>query len=176
MEILESGSHLDRLLRQTRQHHVELSTMADTKANILLSIASLIVAISFGKMDDPLFGPPAVVLIGFSLATIVLAVYAVMPKLPPQIPTDTESALKDPNFNLLFFGDFIRLDLESYSKAMEIVLNDTSLIYEVQVREVYNLGRFLAEKKYRFVAMAYLSFMIGLIGATATLLFMMGIS
>ena len=175
MEILQSGSHLDRMIRQTRAHHVELSTMADTKANILLSVASVIVALSFGKLDDPLFGPPAMVLIGFSLVTIILAVYAVMPKLPPQTPSDAKACLKDPQFNLLFFGDFIRLDYKNFQDAMETVLNDTSLTYEVQVREVYNLGKFLAAKKYRYVGLAYVSFMAGLIGATLTLIIMMGI-
>ena len=41
-------------------------------------------------------------------------------------------------------------------------MNDASLAYEAQVREIYLLGMFLAVKKYRFLRLAYLAFIAGL--------------
>ena len=37
----------------------------------------------------------------------------------------------------------------------------------MQVREVYTLGRFLAERKYRYLRLAYLAFIAGLAASTA---------
>ena len=43
MNVLQSGNHIDHLLRQTRMHHVQLSSMADVKANMMLTLASLVI-------------------------------------------------------------------------------------------------------------------------------------
>ena len=63
---------------------------------------------------------------------------------------------------MLFFGDFIHMDYDHYEAAMEKMMNDPSQAYEAQVREVYVLGQFLARQKYRFLRMAYLSFIAGI--------------
>jgi hypothetical protein len=62
---------------------------------------------------------------------------------------------------LLFFADFVRLTYEEFETSMEEVMNDPSLTYEVQVKELYTLGMFLAKKKYRFLRLAYITFIIG---------------
>jgi len=170
MEILKPGGAQDQLLRQTRAHHVALSMMADTKANMLLSVASVVIALSFGHVEEALFHWPATVLIAFSLLTIVLAAYAAMPKLDLDSGGRPRPNLKDPGFNLLFFGDFIRLTYGEFERGMEEVLNDDSRTYEAQVREIYDLGCFLSGKKYRYVRLAYISFITGLVGAALSLL------
>jgi len=45
---------------------------------------------------------------------------------------------------------------------MEEMLNDHSKTYEAQVREIYTLGVFLAQTKYRYLRLAYLVFVTGL--------------
>ena len=71
-------------------------------------------------------------------------------------------------FNLLFFGDFVRMPYEEFEGAMEKVLNDPAQLYEAQVREIYALGTFLAKKKYRFLRLAYVTFLVGLLASAAT--------
>ena len=39
MTIHQPGAHLDHMIRQTRIHHVQLSSMADIKANMLLTVS-----------------------------------------------------------------------------------------------------------------------------------------
>jgi hypothetical protein len=68
-------------------------------------------------------------------------------------------------FNLLFFGDFVRMPYADFEKSMEEILNDPSRAYEAQVREIYTLGLFLATKKYRFLRLAYLTFLSGLLAS-----------
>ena len=144
--------------------------MADMKANMLLTMSAVVITLSAPHVFKPNFQWPFLVLIVFCLLTVVLAAYAVMPKIPlpsnDQLPPDVQN----PHFNLLFFGDFIRLDYPKYESAMEEIMNDHSRAYEAQVRELYVLGVFLATKKYRFLRLAYLSFIAGLFGTFVLML------
>ncbi|MBL9215957.1 MAG: hypothetical protein JNG83_10820 [Opitutaceae bacterium] len=170
MKIAAPANHLDQLLRQTRMHHVQLSSMADLKANMLLTMASIVVTLAAPQAMKAGSQWSLLVLIGFSLITIVLAAYAVMPKVPFTPAADAPPDVDRPGFNLLFFGDFIGLGYERYEAEMERVLNDPSRVYEVQVREIYTLGVFLASKKYRFLRLAYTTFIFGLCASFVTLL------
>ncbi len=162
MQIKEPGPHLDHMMRQTRNHHVQLSFMADSKANMLMTVASVVLTISVSYIKDPHLRWAAMCLMTFCFLTILLAIYAAMPKLPFSIKKKPFEELYSQRFNLLFFGDFIHLSFEDYQDAMEDVLNDPSRTYQVQLQELYNLGLFLANKKYRFLRMAYIAFITGL--------------
>ena len=171
MKITTPGGHLDQLLRQTRAHHVQLSSMADVKANMLLTMSSIVVTLAAPQVMKAGSQLPLVVLIIFCLVTILLAAYAVMPKLPFRThPQHVASAAKAPGFNLLFFGDFTQLDYPEFEAEMEAMLNDPSRAYEVQVREIYTLGTFLAGTKYRYLRLAYVTFITGFFASVLTLL------
>jgi len=139
------------------------------KANMLLTMSAIVITLATPQVFKPDFQWPFLVLIVSSLVTICLAAYTVMPKMPftqnDQLVPDVHS----PRFNLLFFGDFTRLPYSEFETAMEEMLNDSSRVYEAQTREIYLLGTFLARKKYRFLRLAYLSF-IGGAGGSVLLL------
>jgi len=165
MKINQTGAHLDHMLRQTRMHHVQLSAMADAKANALMTMSAVITTFSASFVAKPNFQPAVIVLMSFSLLTIILATLAVMPKTPLRIrrqprPTAPPSS---PGYNLLFFGTFVTMDYEQFEAAMEETMNDHSKTYEVAVREIYGLGYFLAAKKYRYLRFAYMSFLTGVL-------------
>ncbi len=161
MEIKQPGSHLDHMMKQTRNHHVQLSFMADTKANMLLTISSVVITLSVPHIMTPGLKYGALVLILFSLITIILSTYAVMPKLPIKIKTSHDIDIHRPRFNLLFFGDFVRMPFEDFESAMEDTLNEPGKVYKSMTKEIYTLGLFLADKKYRFIRLAYVAFIIG---------------
>ena len=163
MEIRQPATHLDHLIRQTRVHHVQLSSMADMKANMMLTVASLLIPLSIRFLDDPRFKLPALVMIGFCVLTVVLAAYAAMPKIGSRSNLDPTKMVEQPSFNLLFFGSFLTLNYSEYSAAMEELMNDHEKAYEIQIREIYNMGHYLAFKKYRFVRFAYISFITGVL-------------
>jgi hypothetical protein len=170
MKINQPGAHLDHLLRQTRMNHLQLSSMADLKANMLLTMASVIASLTVPHLVKEQLKWPALILLGFCLMTIILAALSVIPRLPSTRNGDRPDP-KSSGFNLLFFGDFAHLSYEEFEREIEDVLNDPNRTYEVQVRDVYLLGKFLAEKKYRLLRLAYLAFMGGLLLSAATLLF-----
>jgi len=159
-QIVQPGGHLDQLLRQTRAHLAQLSQLGDLKASMLLTTSAIVVPLVLRFTDDPVLRVPALLMIGASLLTILLAAYAVMPKLGGRrTPPDA------PGFNLLFFADFVTLPYDEYLRRLEAVLNDPSRTYEAQVREVYLQGVYLARRKYRFIRLAYLSFMAGVLAS-----------
>jgi hypothetical protein len=158
VKINEPGNHIDQLLRQTRWHHVQLSAMADAKANMMLTVPAVLNTLAVPRLTEPQFRWAAVVLIVFCLITIVLAACAAMPG---------KTAAADAPGNLLFFNDFAHMSYEQYEEAMEKTLNDPTRTYQAQVREIYTLGIYLATKKYRYVRLAYLSFVGGLLVSSA---------
>ncbi len=169
MNIQQPAAYLDHMLKQTREHHVALSSMADLKANILMTLSSVVLTLSVRHVGDPRTRAAALILIFFCLVTMVCAVYTVMPKVSVLLRR-RQPDVNDPSFNLLFFSDYLQLDYGAYVKAMEEVMNDPSRSYEMQLRELYTLGRFLAKKNYRFVRLAYLAFLTGVFASGALML------
>jgi len=169
MKIQQAGSHLDHMMRQTRIHHVQLSIMADMKANGLMTISAILLTFSAPFIVREQFKWAVMALMVSSLVTIVLAILAVMPGPPLRGPKGAPRNVHHPKFNLLFFGSFVALDYQQFEAAMEEILNDPSKNYEAQTREIYTLGVFLAEKKYRYLRYAYLAFVIGLLASVLIL-------
>nr|AIA13784.1 Unknown Function [uncultured bacterium] len=170
MKIQQAGSHLDHMLRQTRMHHIQLSVMADVKANALMTISAVMLTFSAPFIAREHFQNAVIILMIFSLTTIVLAIFAVMPSTALRIRKFEPGDAHRPGFNLLFFGSFAGMRWEQFEAAMEEVMNDSSKTYEVQVREVYTLGVFLAKKKYRLLRLAYFAFSAGLLGSVSVLI------
>jgi hypothetical protein len=168
MKVPGPSGHLDQLLRQTRAHHVSLSAMADMKANILLTVAAVLMTLTLQHVRDPDLRWSAIVLTGACLLTLGFAVYAVMPKLG--VRRARTAPKRPPTFNVLFFGDFVNLEYEAFVREMEGVLASPEAAYEAQVREVYGMGHYLARKKFRFLRYAYLALLLGLASSALILL------
>ncbi len=172
MQIKAPGNEINYLLQQTRVHHMQLSSMADLKANMLLTMSAIIITLAVprvlveGKLQWPLM-----MLIVFSLITILLAAYSVMPKLPLWSGKKSGAVpdAKNPHFNLLFFGDFSGMSYPDFVAEMESAMNEPSRVYELQVREIYILGNFLAHTKYRYLRLAYATFICGLLASVIVL-------
>jgi hypothetical protein len=94
-----------------------------------------------------------------------------MPKIPLGLRKRPRHDIHSSDFNILFFGNFVDLDYPAFVAEMEGILNDPSQVYEAQLREIYTLGTFLAKKKFRFVRLAYLSFITGLLVSGLVMLF-----
>ena len=160
-----ASQQIDGLFRQTRMHHTQLSAMADVKASMMLTLSSLIITFSIGYLADPLLRWSVVVLIFFCLLTILAAAYAVMPKL--SMGNNPDPTKLDTNF--LFFGNFINYDYDTYLAIMEKIIEDEYLVYEMQIREIYEQGLYLGRKKYLFIRYAFLFFITGLLGSAGVL-------
>lgn len=165
MKIDNPGSMVDHFLRQTRIHHVQLSSMADVKANMMLTVASVVLTFTVRYLADPTFQWAALTLILFCFASIVAAIYSAMPRVQLPNKKRPQPDVNSPYYNPLFFGSFIHMSLEEYNDVMEHAINNPSESVELMVREIYTLGSFLAYQKFRYLRWAYLLFLSGLMVA-----------
>ncbi len=164
MHIQEPRVQLDHLLRQTRANLVVYSQMADTKANILLSISSVLLSISLTKVADPRFTASIIALVGFLLITIFLALMTVIPKV--QGFRHKKYSVHDPHYSPLFFGDYVDIPYNEYAKDLEEIMNDSDRSYEAMVKEIYHAGVYLVKNKYKYIRAGYMFFFMGLIIST----------
>lgn len=152
----------DVLLRTMQQHHVQLSVMADTKANILITVSSIILTMVLGKLDDPQLRPAMFTLAGFIFVALLLAVIAVLPKYRPlRVGPGTLPKA----FNLMFFGHFAELSRDRFLGEIAESLKSDGSVYETMARDVYSIGYYLAHYKYRFLRWSYLFFLGGFVCA-----------
>lgn len=164
MQIREPRQQLDHFLRETRLHLIRFSQMADTKANILLSVSSVLLSISLTKLSDPRFVTALVVLVFFLLATIFLALMSVIPRV--QGIRGNQRSVNDPTYSPLYFGDYANIPYDEYSQNLEDIMNDSNRTYETMVKEIYYAGGYLMNNKYRYIRLGYIFFFTGLVITT----------
>lgn len=164
MHINEPRQQLDHMLRETRIHLISFSQMADTKANILLSISSVLLSISLTRVSDPLFTGTLAVLIGFLLITIFLALMTVIPRMLGF--RHKKLTVHDPHYSPLYFGNYVDVPYDEYVRDLEEIMNDSDRTYEIMVKEIYYSGVYLVKNKYRYVRLGYMFFFTGLIVST----------
>ena len=153
----------DTILRTAQQHHVTLSAMADTKANIIITVSSIVLTLSMGKLDQPELRISVLTLTIFTLLALLLAILAVLPKYRPLRLKTTELP---PNFNLMFFGHFAELPRDRFLAEMVRAMRADGSVYETMANDVYSLGSYLANHKYRYLRVSYLCFITGFILAS----------
>lgn len=168
LQITKEGGALkgiQTMLRLTSSNHIQLSEMADNKANILISVNAIIISVILTVMlrklqTDPYLTIPSFLFLAFSVATIVTAILATRPKLSSG--TFMEDDIQNKRTNLLFFGNFHKMEADKYDKAMRTMMQDADYLYSSIIQDIYYLGVVLG-KKYRLVRIAYNIFMIGII-------------
>ena len=159
------GRGVESMLRLTARNQINLSSIADNKANILISINSIVltvlVSLGIGRISDyPVITFPAIVFIITCLCTIVLAILSTRPKISSG--KFTKEDIHNKRINLLFFGNFYRMEMEEYEWAMKEMIADSDYLYSSMIRDQYSLGKVIS-KKYKLLRVAYTVFMIGII-------------
>ena len=163
MHIKEPRQQLDHMLRETRIHLISFSQMADTKANILLSISSVLLSISFTKVSDPRYTGALAVLVTFLLITVFLALMTVIPNVRFR---HQKRSVHDPTYSPLYFGDYADIPYDEYAQNLEEIMNDSNHTYEIMVKEIYYSGVYLMNNKYKYIRLGYIFFFTGLILTT----------
>ena len=158
---------IQTLFRVTLRNHLTLSDIADTKANILLSVNAIIISLALSNLIPKLDNPsndyliyPTVIFVFFSVVSMVLAVMATRPNV-----TRGEFTKEDVNqkrVNLLFFGNFHQMGLKEYEWAINELIKDRDYIYSSLTKDLYFLGLVL-NRKYKLLRWTYTIFMIGMI-------------
>lgn len=174
----EMSRGVETMFRTSYRMHVDLSALADSKANILISINGLIISVILAavapriRTDIWLFAPTAVVL-GTCLVAISCAILAARPRVNRHERGARDPAVGD---NLMFFGGFLALTPQEYEEAVTETIREPERLYLGMTRDIYALGVVL-DRKFRLLRLAYTVFMVGLaIGVLLYLVVYMGIA
>lgn len=164
-KILKPDRGIETMFRTTSQNHLMLSQMADTKANILITINSIIlsvvVSVLVRKLEENLnLLIPTIMLIVVCLSTTVFAILATRPNLSSG--RFTRDDIKRKRTNLLFFGNFHGMSIDDYEWSMKEMMKDADYLYGSLIKDIYYLGKVLG-RKYKFLRIAYNIFMFGFV-------------
>lgn len=158
---------IETMFRITSANNQRLSDMADNKAHILITVnsimLSLIVSLLLRRLEDHgnLIIPTFILLI-VSLTCVVVSILSTRPSIPKG--EFTQEDMDNKKVNLLFFGNFYKMSLPSYTDGMVKVMNDKDFLYGTLITDVYSQGVVLG-RKYKLIRLAYNIFMWGLIAA-----------
>lgn len=174
------GRGVDTIYRVTFRNHINLSRIADGKANMIISINTVVlsVLITVGSAGftsgwrDTLTQSwylfiPVVVLMLTSLTAVVFAVLSALPKVSSAQFSDQD--LVDHKISMLYFGNFLQLKEEKFVSYLRELKKDQEILYDDLSRDLYNLGAVL-RKKYRLLTYAYRIFVGGLVLSLGSLL------
>jgi predicted metal-dependent HD superfamily phosphohydrolase len=162
---LKPDRGIETMFRTTSQNHLMLSQMADNKANILITINSIILSIVVSVLvrkleENPNLTIPTIMLVVVCLSTTVFAILATRPNL--SAGKFTRDDIRGKRTNLLFFGNFHAMNIEDYEWSMKEMMKDADYLYGSLIKDIYYLGKVLG-KKYKFLRIAYNIFMFGFV-------------
>ncbi|TGJ98988.1 hypothetical protein EHQ53_10605 [Leptospira langatensis] len=158
---VHARSSVDYLFRTIHQHHSQLSMMADQKANILIAASFVILSLSLGYVQKPTYRVGLMTLMVFIVIAATLAIFAVMPTIKQK---------KNGSSNPLFFGNFAPGTEPDFMKQMELIVNQDSFVYEALTRDLYQMGKSLYFRKYKYLRWSYRCFLVGFISAVVLIL------
>ncbi len=159
---------IQTLFRTTSHNHYTLNEMVDRKANIMITVNSIILSVVIGGFvrfaDTEMHGLfiAAQVLSVASFLSIVFAIISITPNRTQGRFTLDE--IRNKNGNLLYFGNFHNMGFKDYEWGMLQKLNDSDFLYSSMIKDLYFLGKAL-QRKYKFIRISLSIFLVGLVAS-----------
>lgn len=159
---------VETMLRSAYRTQLDLTNLADTKSNILISINGLILSVLLAaggfiaNLESMLLVPVGALFLT-SIGAMFFAVHAARPRLPDREVRQVKDFLNG-DANVLFFQDFASLTENSYVEVMDHVIQNSDLTYQQMSRHLYSLGVGL-NRKYGLLRIAYGTFIFGILGS-----------
>ncbi len=157
--------------RNGLRSNLDLTSLADTKAGILISINGFILTVSVTAsgfaVHNAIMTYAFISIILTSLGSIIFAVLAVKPRSKKQLVA--KEHLKDYH-SLLFYQDMAELSPKEYSLRMHEALDDIELSKEELISHLHILGSEI-KKKYFWLTRAYTFFSIGLVVSAGLIIY-----
>ena len=161
----ENRTAVDNILRVNHGNQMRLGLMADAKANIMITVASIVFSITIANLDNQVMRWPLFAL-GFGcFFSLLFAIFAIIPKTDYPKTWDGDIDRKSPEFNPLFFGHFAHLPIQEYKEDYAGVLSTDDKIYDAMAGDIFGQGKVLALRKYKFLKWSYNCFLGGMSGA-----------
>jgi hypothetical protein len=162
---LGSSRGIETMFRTSYRVHQDLVSLADTKANIMISVNGLIISIILAAVSPRIGGlpllvlPTSILLIGCVIA-LVYAVLAARPRVS-NVPLTLDDIARN-DANILFFGNFVNLSEAEFVEGMRDLMLTQDHLYVNMVRDLYGLGQVL-KTKFQLLRISYTVFMFALV-------------
>jgi hypothetical protein len=173
---LGTNRGIETMFRTSYRTHVDLSALADNKANIMIGINGIIMSVLIASISPKidanlwLIVPTTILLIGL-LISLIFAILAARPRVTEKHYTLED--IQEDRANILFFGNFVHLSSDEYVESMKTLMQDTDRLYTNMIRDIHGLGTVL-RRKFELLRTSYTVFMwslaIGVLAFVATYL------
>ena len=166
------GRGIDTMYRTAFRNHINLSRIADGKANMMISINTIILSIvitvsgaslSFFEdvfFENPEFLIPIISLLLSSLIAVVFAVFSARPNVT-EYRIKKDKLIKSKEASLLYFGNFLKLEKKEFVEYMATMKLNQSALYDDLAKDLYDLGQVM-HRKYLLLTISYNTFVGGL--------------
>lgn len=167
----------ETLFRNAVRSNLDLTSIADNKANIMISVNGFILTVivtagGFVMQSEPALIYPFSMILLTAILSIGSAVMAVKPKV--NLPDDdTIEDLRNDRSSIIYFKHYVHMDPEDYVHEMKRVLKDVETIHSHIARHIYGLGYGLSVK-FRWLRLSYTIFTIGLAASALVFVLAMG--
>lgn len=173
--MINSNRTAEMLFKTALRNHINLTQIADNKANIMLSINALILTFALPTLlrkdfdKDWFFILPAGMI---GVTCVISIIYAALSTQPGQFKGKFNLAdIKAGKGSLFFFGNFYNSSLDEYFEGMKFTLTQDHNLDEAAVMDLYFLGKSLG-RKFNMLRKCYSFFLIGI--TLSSLLFILG--
>jgi predicted metal-dependent HD superfamily phosphohydrolase len=156
---------IETMFRNIYRTHIDLSAIADSKANIMISVNAILMSIIISYVStrlqtDPWLIVPSASLLVSCLVAIVFAILSARPKVSNRAYSLSE--IRKSRANILFFGNFANMPLDDFRLGIRELMLDADALYDNMITDLHSLGAVL-QKKYHLLWISYSVFMTGLI-------------
>jgi len=145
-------------LRANLSKHMTLNQMADSKAAMILTAASLVTTIALTQFNSlPLL--TLLILIGSGILAVIFSILAI---LPPLHATG--------RINYFYFRSFAELEEAEYVDGFKELIADKQKLYDAYLHEIYYLGKHRLTRKYWLLRNGLWTLLFGLVGGALSAL------
>jgi hypothetical protein len=145
---------------------MRLGLMADAKANIMITVTSIVFSVTVANLDNETMKWPLLAFAFGCFFSLLFAIFAIIPNTDyPKVKGSKEIDRDSPIFNPLFFGHFAHLDIHEYKEDYAKILMTDDSVYDSMAGDIFGQGKILALKKYKYLKWSYNSFLIGMSAA-----------
>lgn len=160
------------MYRAVYRNHINLSEIADNKANLMISINTLVVSILIAGIGSGFtfsgrdfiehvrFTIPMSLLLVGCLISVAFAIISASPKVTNK--DISKKKILNQKLSTLFFGNFVNIEKEQFVKILEKLRENQTLVYNNMSVDIYYLGLVL-KKKYKMLKFSYFTFLFSMI-------------
>ena len=162
-QVPENRTAVDNILRVNHGNQMRLGLMADAKANIMITVTSIVFSVTVANLDNEVMKWPLLAFAFGCFFSLLFAIFAIIPNTNyPKVKGSKEIDRDSPIFNPLFFGHFAHLDIHDYKEDYAKILMTDDNVYDSMAGDIYGQGKILALKKYKYLKWSYNSFLTGM--------------